>query len=997
MTGPSREPDEAASSPPPARPPAGESFAARLDRLFATVRPPGRAGEYTYEQVAAGIAERGGPTISASYLYLLRRGVRDNPTKRHLEALAFFFGVPVSYFFDAATAGDLDPTLLAALGNPRVRAIAVEAAGLSEDGLELTSQVLSYARRLEGRRSPEFSDGDSATLRGREVRAEDPSEPASPGHELDGEALDARDDSLSAGQSKTPNAREDLAFARLAMTHGEAQAAKERLEGLLEAKALLPQERDEALLLLGRVLEQIGDLRGAQKTLTLLLERIFIGKSDLDPSEVGMTVLRAYLEANDIGAAASSGEIAMSAVLRQRKAQSDSFLRFAATYASVFLYSGDYLVADSLLAQFLEMADEQGSSLGQGSIRWNVASLAESRGNLGASVAMGREALRLLSEQGGRRDLARLMNTVAGWIMYLDPANVPEAVALLGESHPLTEDLGSPVDLAYWENSRSLAALHQSDPKLSEGLALQALGRLPADTTEISLVLLIRLGDVAAISGRVSDSVHWYRRAADLFARQPVTRILSQLAREIADRAALLEGAGQAVSFYRSALDMAGIRGDCLTIPRAVPRPRLPSTASAEDKGVVEHPERDVSKEVPCDDAVPEEPRSEVLEAIAFARFALVHGEASAARDRLIELLATEGLPSSVSEEAQLLLARAHASVGDLVTAVQVVRPLFERSLSAVTDVSAAEIAMALVRFELDASWHEMAIRDGENALLALGHRSEITPDARVRLAVTLAAAYLDNRDLTLAGALLDHLVRFADREGTVLGRASARWNSVLLADMRAQSQKALDLARETFGLLLEAQSPRDLARFIGNLVGGLLDVSPPAVTEAVSIVEGYSTLVEDYCTQIEIFRWENDVAILRLLLGDPSEAENLCRRGLQRPGASGEDACSLRVTLGDALMAQGLPSEAIAEYRTSALLLQEVSKCTSASFLGRKLADRFLMHGNAREAIAAYQLALAASGVRGPILRGVDPLGAPLAGRPRVSTLMPTDSSAAP
>jgi transcriptional regulator with XRE-family HTH domain len=77
---------------------APSTLAEKIDHLFTVVHPA--QGEYTHEQVATAIEEAGGPTISATYLWQLRKGLRDNPTKRHLEALSSFFGVPPSYFFD---------------------------------------------------------------------------------------------------------------------------------------------------------------------------------------------------------------------------------------------------------------------------------------------------------------------------------------------------------------------------------------------------------------------------------------------------------------------------------------------------------------------------------------------------------------------------------------------------------------------------------------------------------------------------------------------------------------------------------------------------------------------------------------------------------------------------------------------------------------------------------------------------------------------------------
>lgn len=93
------------------------TLAEKINWLFETVHPPER-GPYSNVEVERALAQRkGGPTISANYLYLLRSGRRDNPTKRNLEALARFFAVDPAYFFDeeAGRATFADLALLAAL------------------------------------------------------------------------------------------------------------------------------------------------------------------------------------------------------------------------------------------------------------------------------------------------------------------------------------------------------------------------------------------------------------------------------------------------------------------------------------------------------------------------------------------------------------------------------------------------------------------------------------------------------------------------------------------------------------------------------------------------------------------------------------------------------------------------------------------------------------------------------------------------------------------
>lgn len=134
---------------PPAQP---LTLAEKLDLLFKTRRPEGH-GEYTYEEVAEGIRQLGGPTIAVTQLWELRTGKKTNPRKSQLEALAKFFRVPVSYFFenDAETARiHARLELLAAMRNSAVERIALRAADLSPETLRAIAQIIEQARHIEG-------------------------------------------------------------------------------------------------------------------------------------------------------------------------------------------------------------------------------------------------------------------------------------------------------------------------------------------------------------------------------------------------------------------------------------------------------------------------------------------------------------------------------------------------------------------------------------------------------------------------------------------------------------------------------------------------------------------------------------------------------------------------------------------------------------------------------------------------------------------------------
>jgi transcriptional regulator with XRE-family HTH domain len=132
------------------------TLAQKLDSLFRTVHPAAR-GEYSFEEVARAIQARGGPTISATYLWQLRKGLRDNPTKKHLEALADFFGVSPAYFFDDEVTARIDAelALLATLRDASVRQLALRAAGLSPESLRTIAEMIERVRQLEGLPDPE--------------------------------------------------------------------------------------------------------------------------------------------------------------------------------------------------------------------------------------------------------------------------------------------------------------------------------------------------------------------------------------------------------------------------------------------------------------------------------------------------------------------------------------------------------------------------------------------------------------------------------------------------------------------------------------------------------------------------------------------------------------------------------------------------------------------------------------------------------------------------
>lgn len=74
------------------------TFAARLNKLFEAVYPPGRGPHTSHEVVKELRGE--GIRISAPYLSQLRTGQRTNPSAEIMESIAQFFRISVDYFTD---------------------------------------------------------------------------------------------------------------------------------------------------------------------------------------------------------------------------------------------------------------------------------------------------------------------------------------------------------------------------------------------------------------------------------------------------------------------------------------------------------------------------------------------------------------------------------------------------------------------------------------------------------------------------------------------------------------------------------------------------------------------------------------------------------------------------------------------------------------------------------------------------------------------------------
>ncbi|MFF3664902.1 helix-turn-helix domain-containing protein [Microtetraspora malaysiensis] len=100
------------------------TYGQKLVRLRETkLKEGGRP--YSLQEISAGIraASRGKVTLSAASLSKIERDVTEEPSLRHLTAIAKFFGVPVTYFVDDVAGEQMYESMAAliAFRNSKVR------------------------------------------------------------------------------------------------------------------------------------------------------------------------------------------------------------------------------------------------------------------------------------------------------------------------------------------------------------------------------------------------------------------------------------------------------------------------------------------------------------------------------------------------------------------------------------------------------------------------------------------------------------------------------------------------------------------------------------------------------------------------------------------------------------------------------------------------------------------------------------------------------------
>ena len=350
---------------------------------------------------------------------------------------------------------------------------------------------------------------------------------------------------------------------------------------------------------------------------------------------------------------------------------------------------------------------------------------------------------------------------------------------------------------------------------------------------------------------------------------------------------------------------------------------------------------------------------------IAYARIALVNGEAEEARRRLLEIDLTT-VAVHHQHEALRVLAEAHEAAGDLDSAVDVLEPLLAEALERGRFAEAAEVGSNLVATYHEAGDLGRSLDLGDRVLAAVEAAGLAGTDEHLRLAATVLWSSYERGDLLFATHRARDRIALAERCGSARGRGSIYWNAALVAEGRGDIAEACRLTDRALAYLSEGAASRDVPRLRLHYAWLLLRADTPDARAALAHLESARADLVLVGSEIELARCDVETGRAHLLLGDDLRAEEMARAGLARlEGKVAIDACSAMLLLGDVMAARGEMVEARHAYSWAADTLGMMSAGRSAAGIWRALGDRLVRHGDLTGAVDAYDRALREVGVR--------------------------------
>jgi tetratricopeptide (TPR) repeat protein len=339
--------------------------------------------------------------------------------------------------------------------------------------------------------------------------------------------------------------QETLRYAQIALENGATEEARTCFAEVLAHPALtdLPALAHEARWGHALALEATGDL---DEAIVELKEAAGLTSPQADPdrwAELHIALSRCHRERGDFAIAIEVGEAALQTLTETTGQWSDSMVMLGATVLAAYIFRGDLAYANQFAQRIIDRAEAIGSPKALMAAYWNAGFVAESRGEYRNALKLAERAMALLGEEDDPRNLSRIRNAYAIFLLDAHPERAEEAMeVLLNAERALDASSASTIDLSLNLTVQARAELLLGRPVEAAALARRAVDLLesPGGITIANAYTV--LGEAYERLGRREDAVMALSQAGEYLEKMEAHR---PAARAWFDLAELLGAAGR--------------------------------------------------------------------------------------------------------------------------------------------------------------------------------------------------------------------------------------------------------------------------------------------------------------------------------------------------------------------------------------------------------------------------------------------------------------------
>jgi tetratricopeptide (TPR) repeat protein len=272
-----------------------------------------------------------------------------------------------------------------------------------------------------------------------------------------------------------------------------------------------------------------------------------------------VALCRAYRDSGDQIMSVEVGERAMKKLDQLGLDFTDDHIQLGSTLISCYYQRGDLTQAQLLVNRLTQIAEQNGSRVARGSVYWNAAVVANTRGQFEESLALTERALMMMAETDNVRHVGVLKLNCAAYLLDTNSGELDRVESLLTDSQEAILDVGTAIEQAKVESQFARLALRQGLPDSAINRASRALGLLRGEASAESAATRVLLAQAQFDKGEAQTGAATMEAAERELSRLPANRTSALVWRQAGDVWLANGYQAEAMALYRRALVGAGL------------------------------------------------------------------------------------------------------------------------------------------------------------------------------------------------------------------------------------------------------------------------------------------------------------------------------------------------------------------------------------------------------------------------------------------------------